>query len=117
MNLNTEDSIKKFTIVQASGRQFLLEPGKWYDVNKVVGNEEDIVQLQRILLHKNEEKIYIGKPCIDSNYVVGKILQNFRGKKTCVLKYKPKKKYTRKMGFRPSLSRILIKRTFEKINN
>jgi len=114
MNLNTTNSIRNFTIAQASGRQYFFEPGKWYDVNKIVGKEEDIVKLERLLLHKNDEKILVGKPCLSNNMVLGTIVQHFRGKKICVFKYKQKKTYKRKIGFRPSLSRILIKRGFEK---
>lgn len=113
MNLNTSNSIRNFTIAQASGRQYFLEPGKWYDINKIIGKEEDIVKLQRLLLHKNAEKIFVGKPCIEKTMVLGTIVQHFRGKKLCVFKYKQKKTYKRRIGFRPSLSRILIKKGFK----
>lgn len=113
MNLNTTNSIRNFTITQASGRQYFFEPGKWYDMNKIKGKEDDTVKLQRLLLHKNDEKIILGKPCIENTVVLGMIVQHFRGKKVCVFKYKQKKTYKRKIGFRPSLSRIVIKRGFE----
>jgi large subunit ribosomal protein L21 len=113
MSIYTEDSIKNFTIVQASGRQYLFQPGKWYDLNKIKGDKDDIVKLQRVLLHKNNKKVVVGKPCIEGSYVLGIIIQHFKGKKTCVFKYKPKKKYSRKIGFRPLLTRVLIYRTFE----
>lgn len=115
MNLNTVNSIKKYSIVQASGHQYLFEAGRWYDLNKIQGKDEDIVQLGRVLFHQSSEKIFLGKPCLEGNFVLGEIVQNYRGKKTCVLKYKAKKKYKKKIGFRPSLSRILIKRSFEKV--
>lgn len=112
--MKIETSINNFSIVQASGHQYLFESGKWYDLNKILGNEEDVVRLQRILLHKKIKNLVIGKPCIDNTYVLGNIVQHFRGKKICIFKYKPKKKYTRKIGFRAALSRIRIKRIFEK---
>jgi large subunit ribosomal protein L21 len=115
MNLNTTSSIKKYSIVQASGHQYLFEAGRWYDLNKIQGQDEDIVQLGRVLFHRNSDQFLLGKPCLEGNYVLGEIVQHYRGKKTCVLKYKAKKKYRKKIGFRPSLSRVLIKRSFENL--
>jgi large subunit ribosomal protein L21 len=117
MNINKGNIIKKFSIVQASGRQYLFEPGKWYDINKLFGNDDDIVKLEQLLFHQNNERIFIGKPCLEKNILLGTLIQHFRGKKICIVKYKPKKRYRRKIGFRPSLSRILIKRSFEKVKN
>ena len=109
--LYIDDSIERFTIVQASGRQYLLEPGKWYDFNHIAGEPGDVVKLQRVLMDQSEERLRVGNPCVPGAYVLGTIVQHFKGKKVCVFKYKPKKKYSRKIGFRPSLTRVLIYKT------
>ena len=103
-----------FSIVQAGGRQLILQPGCWYDMNRLQGEPKDIVKLQRVLLQKQGNEVLIGQPCIKNQMVLGILLQHFRGKKICVFKYIPKKKYTRKKGYRSSLTRVFIKQTFIK---
>ena len=109
-------NLRNFSVVQAGGHQYILQAGRWYDLNFIQSEPGDIVKLQRVLYHQKDDKSNIGNPCITGKAVVGVVLQHFKGKKTCVFKYKPKKKYTRKKGYRPYLTRVLIKNIFEKTN-
>jgi len=106
-------NIKGFTVVQALGHQMILQSGYWYDVNSITAKPKDIIKLNRVLLHFKDDEFTVGYPCISKKSVLAQVLQHFRGKKTCVFKYKPKKKYTRKKGYRSSLTRILVKKIFE----
>jgi ribosomal protein L21 len=52
----------KYAIAQTSGKQFLIKPGEWYDVDFISnGNIGDFIYLNKILLFKNENKIQIEK--------------------------------------------------------
>jgi large subunit ribosomal protein L21 len=98
----------KYVIAQTSGKQFLFQPGEWYDVDLIPNAKVgDFVSLNKILLFKNETKIQIGQPFLTSQ-IPAKILQGVKGKKITVLKTKPKKKYTRTRGHRQSYTRIHI---------
>nr|QCI06846.1 ribosomal protein L21 [Halydictyon mirabile] len=97
-----------YAIIEASGRQLWIEPGKFYDVNYIHGNPGDIISLNRILfLHKNN-MFKLGTPCISSNIVKAKILKHLRGRKLIIFKIKPKKNSRIKQGHRQQLTRILI---------
>jgi large subunit ribosomal protein L21 len=98
----------KYAIVEISGRQFWVEKGKYYDLNRIpteLGNE---ITLNRVLLVNNEGEILIGKPYLKSVEVKGKILEHLRGRKTIVYKMRPKKKTRKKQGHRQDLTRVLI---------
>lgn len=112
--MRTEIDSENFSIVQAAGRQFILQPGCWYDMNRLQGESKDIIKFQRVLLQKQGDEVVIGQPCIKNQMALGMLLQHFRGKKICVFKYKPKKKYTRKKGYRSSLTRVFVKQIFSK---
>lgn len=102
----------KYAIVEISGRQFWIETGKYYDMNRIptaVGKE---VTLNRVLLVNNDGELLVGKPYLEKVKVQGKILQHLRGQKTIVYKMRPKKKTRKKQGHRQELTRVLI----EKIN-
>lgn len=102
----------KYAIVEVSGRQFWIEVGKYYDLNRISTNLGKEITLNRVLLFNNEGQVLIGKPYLNNVQVQGKILEHLRGRKTIVYKMRPKKKTRKKQGHRQELTRVLI----EKIN-
>jgi large subunit ribosomal protein L21 len=98
----------KYAIVEISGRQFWVEVGKYYDLNRIPTTLGKEVILNRVLLVNNEGEISIGKPYLNSVKVQGKILEHLRGRKIIVYKMRPKKKTRKKQGHRQELTRVLI---------
>jgi large subunit ribosomal protein L21 len=99
----------KYAIAQTSGKQFLLKPGQWYDIDFIKnGNLGDFIYLNKVLFFRNDDKIQLGKPFLDESIIPAKIIQQVKGKKITVLKTKPKKKYTRTRGHRQAYTRVLI---------
>ena len=88
----------KYAIVEISGRQFWIEAGKYYDMNRIPTDIGKEVTLNRVLLVNNNGELLVGKPYLDKVKVKGKILEHLRGQKTIVYKMRPKKK-TRKKQF------------------
>jgi large subunit ribosomal protein L21 len=99
----------KYAIAQTSGKQFLLKPGDWYDVDLIVkGNIGDFIALNKILFFRNNNKIQLGQPFLVNSKIPAKIIQQVKGPKITVLKTKPKKKYTRTRGHRQAYTRVQI---------
>jgi len=98
----------KYAIVEISGRQFWIETGKYYDLNRIPTSLGKEITLNRVLLVNNNGEILIGKPYLESVKVQGKILEHLRGQKTIVYKMRPKKKTRKKQGHRQELTRVLI---------
>jgi len=98
----------KYLIINTSGKQFCFKPGEWQDIdfikNASIGN---FLFLNKILLYRKPEKMQLGKPFLQTK-VLGKVIQECKGKKITVLKTKPKKKYTRVKGHRQLYTRIQI---------
>lgn len=98
----------KYAIVEVSGRQFWIEQGKYYDLNRIPTEIGKEITLNRVLLVNDEGKILIGKPYLESVKIKGKILQHLRDNKKIVYKMRPKKKTRKKQGHRQDLTRVLI---------
>nr|YP_009564900.1 ribosomal protein L21 [Gelidium coulteri]YP_009565300.1 ribosomal protein L21 [Gelidium sinicola]QBA96251.1 ribosomal protein L21 [Gelidium coulteri]QBA96651.1 ribosomal protein L21 [Gelidium sinicola] len=97
-----------YAIIEASGKQLWVEPGKFYDVNYTGGQPGDIIQFNRILLKHDKNKIEVGQPCIKSTCIKATILKHLKGRKITVFKMKPKKNQKVKQGHRQILTRLLI---------
>ena len=76
----------KYAIVEISGRQFWIETGKYYDLNRIPTELGKQITLNRVLLVNNDGEILIGQPYLESVKVKGKILEHLRGRKTIVYK-------------------------------
>jgi|TARA_B110000240_G_C13245965_1_gene345279 large subunit ribosomal protein L21 len=98
----------KYAIVEISGRQFWIETGKYYDLNRIPTELGKEITLNRVLLVNNDGELLIGKPYLESVKVKGKILKHLRSRKTIVYKMRPKKKTRKKQGHRQDLTRVLI---------
>ena len=108
-NLKSKKEYLKYAIAQTSGKQFLLKPGQWYDVDFIKdASIGDVIFLNKILFFRNQNKIQVGQPFLENSQIPAKIIQQVKGKKITVLKTKPKKKYTRTRGHRQSYTRVQI---------
>ena len=100
----------KYVIDQTSGKQILLKPGQWSDVDFIKNSKPgDFVYLNKLLFFRKNNQVQIGKPFLEKSQISARILQSeIKGPKITVLKTKPKKKYTRTRGHRQSYTRIFI---------
>jgi large subunit ribosomal protein L21 len=100
----------KYAIAQTAGKQFLVKPGQWYDVDYIRNaNVGDYISLNKILFFRNENQVQVGKPFLLNSQISAKVIQQeVKGDKITVLKTKPKKKYTRTRGHRQSYTRVMI---------
>lgn len=97
-----------YAIIEISGRQFWIEKGKYYNLNRIPANLGNNLKINRTLLINGYDNIEIGQPFIETANILGKIIKHFRGKKLLSYKMKSKKKTRKKKGYRQSLSRVLI---------
>ncbi len=99
----------RYLIIQVSGKQLLLKQKEWYDIDYIKNiNINNFIFFNKIILFKKINKIQIGNPFLNNNYICGKFIQNIKGQKITILKTKPKKKYTRIKSHKPLYTRILI---------
>lgn len=98
-----------YAIIDASGKQFWVEKGKFYDLDYINGLPGDIINLNRVLLIAQEGIVKIGKPCLENSFVKVSILKHLKGRKITVFKMKPKKNSRSKQGHRQQLTRVLVR--------
>jgi large subunit ribosomal protein L21 len=70
--------------------------------------EGDTVELDKVLLIADDDKVTVGNPVVEGAKVVATSQGEGRGKKVTVLKYKPKVRYRKKTGHRQHYTRLVI---------
>ncbi len=99
---------KTYAIVEASGKQFWLQPNRYYDLDRCNAEVNDVLTLEKVLLLNDGKDLKLGKPYVKDAKVEIKILEHRRGPKIIVYKMRPKKKTRRKNGHRQELTRVLV---------
>ena len=97
-----------YAIVEASGKQFWLQPNRYYDLNRFNAEVNDVLTIEKVLLLNDGKDLKLGKPYIKDAKVEIKVLEHRRGPKIIVYKMRPKKKTRRKNGHRQELTRVLV---------
>jgi len=95
-------------VIKTGGKQYLVKPGDKIKVEKLDKKEGEQIVFSDVLLLEKSKKIEIGTPFIKDAKVEAKILKHGKGKKKIVFKYKPKKRYSRKIGHRQPYTEIEI---------
>ena len=54
-----------YAIIEASGKQFWVEPGRFYDFDYLPLEPGSNITLNRVLLSNNSGSILIGTPCLE----------------------------------------------------
>jgi len=99
---------KIYAIVETGGKQYRVTPGKLIDVDYRDVAEGEVVELDRVLLVADGDKVTLGAPTIEGARVMAIAQGERRSGKIIVLKYKPKVRYRRKMGHRQRYTRLAI---------
>ena len=99
---------KTYAIVEASGKQFWVQPNRYYDLDRCHAEVDEILTIDKVLLLNDGKDLKIGKPYVKDAKVEIKVLEHRRGPKIIVYKMRPKKKTRRKNGHRQELTRVLV---------
>lgn len=98
----------KFAVIETGGKQYLVKENDeiYIDrLDKKINEEMEFETLAQGDLEK--EEIELGQPTLKSK-VKGKVIENLKGNKIRVARFKAKIRYRRVRGFRPYLSKVKI---------
>ncbi len=102
----------KLAVIKTGGKQYIVKEGDILKIEKVSFEKDSDFVLNDILMVADEKgkSIKIGQPLVKGAKVEAKILEQARGKKVRVVKYKPKTRYHKVYGHRQPYTKIKIKK-------
>jgi large subunit ribosomal protein L21 len=96
-----------YAIVETGGKQYKVSPGQTIEVAELPEQQGSIVELDRVLLVADGDRLHIGTPVVGAK-VRATVLGQGKGEKVTVFKYKPKVRYRRKRGHRQPYTKLVI---------
>lgn len=99
-----------YAVIQTGGKQYRVEPGKTVVVEKLDGDKGAQVTFDQVLLVSSGDggSVTIGQPIVANAKVTGEIVEQGRGPKLVVFKFRRRKNYVRKNGHRQDYTAVKI---------
>lgn len=98
----------KYAVIKIGGSQLKVTEGDEIEVPKIADTKKALIFDQVLLLV--DDKVQIGQPLIAKAKVEAKLIEQVKGKKVRIAKFRAKSRYRRVSGFRPQLSKIKIEK-------
>lgn len=101
--------MKNFAVFKVGSSQYIGEEGTVLVVDKLLAKEKTKVIFPEVLFFaKDEDNVLLGSPYIKGASVEAEVLEQGKGEKIRVARFRAKSRYRKVTGFRPQLSKIKI---------
>ncbi len=97
-----------YAVIRTGGKQYRVAPEDIIEIEKVTGEQGEIIQFDQVLMLGGEGAAQIGAPTVDGASVAGQVVEQKRADKITVFKKKRRKNYRRKKGHRQHLTAVRI---------
>jgi large subunit ribosomal protein L21 len=101
-----------YAVVETGGKQYRVQAGDIFQVEKLEGEVGSSVKFDRVLLLSkagtDNSQIWLGKPLVSGASVQTEIVGQGRGDKILIIKMKRRKQYRRTQGHRQDYTQLLV---------
>lgn len=97
----------EFAVIKTGGKQYIIRKGDVITVEKLV-HESDKITFDQVLLIADEKKALIGQPYIKGATVEATVVEEGKGEKKLVFRYKAKTRQKKKKGHRQPFTKVKI---------
>ena len=97
-----------YAVIATGGKQYKVTKGETLRVEKIDGEEGATVNLDKVLMVSDGDKLSVGTPVLDKASVTATIKSQGRGKKVEIVKFRRRKHSRRQAGHRQSYTEIEV---------
>ncbi len=97
-----------YAIIETGGKQYRVTEGDVINIEKLLVWPGDEVVFDKVLILGDGDAVQIGAPYVEAAQVFGKVVENGKGQKVIIFKYKSKKDYRKKQGHRQPYTMVEI---------
>ena len=98
-----------YAVIETGGKQYRVTEGDVINVEKLDAEAGKTVTIKEVLVVEKEGEIVVGAPYVTGASVKAEVLENGKGPKVIIYKYKAKKDSKKKQGHRQPYTELQIK--------
>jgi len=97
-----------YAIVNINGIQTKVTPDEVLSVARLTGEPGAKLTFDQVLLVSDGDKIAVGQPYLKGATLTAEVVEHLRGPKLKIFKFKRRREYRRRRGYRDELTRIRV---------
>ncbi|SCJ80111.1 50S ribosomal protein L21 [uncultured Eubacterium sp.] len=97
-----------YAVIETGGKQYRVQEGDVLTIEKLNVEAGDKVEFDKVLVLAKEGDLKVGAPYVEGAKVFGEVVENGKGQKVIIYKYKAKKDYRKKQGHRQPYTMVKI---------
>ena len=97
-----------YAIVNINGNQTKVSPDEVVSVPRLAGEPGQKLSFDQVLMVCDGDKVTIGAPYLEGASLTAEVVEQYRGPKLRVFKFKRRREYRKRIGHRDSLTRIRV---------
>ncbi len=97
-----------YAVIESGGKQYKAEKGAFLKLERLDAPVGKTVELDRVLLVHDEQKVLIGQPFVAGAKVIGEVVRQARARKVISYKYVPRKHSEKLRGHRQYYTQVKI---------
>ena len=98
-----------YAVIEAGGKQHKVELGQVLEVDLLHEKLGADYAFENVMLYVDGNDVQIGQPYIENAKVVAEIVEEVKGEKVTILRFRRRKHSMRKIGHRQKYTQIKIK--------
>lgn len=100
-----------YAVIESGGRQYRVSPGDVLELEKIEGEVGKKLTFDKILLvGGNQGQVLVGTPYVSSANTHAEIVEQTKGEKLFIVRYRRRKNFRKTQGHRQLLTRVLVTR-------
>lgn len=97
-----------YAVIKTGGKQYRVAEGDVLNVEKLNAEAGSEVVFDEVLTVVNDVDVKIGQPVVEGAKVTAKVVEQGKGEKILVFKYKAKSNYRKRQGHRQPFTKVEI---------
>jgi large subunit ribosomal protein L21 len=97
-----------YAIVNINGIQTKVTPDEELNVARLKGEPGSKLTFDQVLMLSDGDKVTVGQPYVKGASLTAEVVDHHRGVKLRIFKFKRRREYRRRRGYRDELTRIRV---------
>ena len=98
-----------YAVIEAGGKQHKVELGQTLEIDLMQEESGAEHAFETVMLYVDGEDVQVGQPFIENAKVIAEIVEEVKGEKVSILRFRRRKHSMRKIGHRQRYTQIKIK--------
>ncbi len=104
----SEEFTSMYAVILTGGKQYRVKAGQIFACEKIESAPGESFVFDKVLMVGEGDKIQVGAPYLDKATVKAEVIEQKRGEKVKILKFRRRKHHMKRMGHRQYLTKVRI---------